>query len=90
MDDLMKVDFPVLSEHEEKLAQNLSKSHDPKVEKRARMTHRMTTNQTGTGDPDELLGLDPDDPRITGVAKGGKDGVNTCKSHHQKLPIVRI
>lgn len=81
IDDLMKVDFPVLSEHEERLAQNLSKSHDPKVEKRAQMmTHRMTTNQTENGEPHELLLLDPDDPRITGVAK---DGVKTCKSYHQ-------
>jgi hypothetical protein len=83
IDDLMKVNFPVLSEHEEKLAQNWSKSHDPKVEKGARMTHRMSTNQTGNGEPHELLLLDPDDPRITGVAKGGKDGVKTCKPHHQ-------
>jgi len=80
-DDLMKVNFPVLSEHEEKLAQKWSKSHDPKVEKRARMTQRMTTNQTGGGEPDELL--DPDDPRITGVANGGKDGDKTCESYHQ-------
>jgi len=83
IDDLMKVNFPVLSEHEEKLAQNLSKSHDPKVEKRPRMAHRMTMSQTGNGEPHEALMLDPDDPRITGVAKGGKDGVKTCKSHHR-------
>ena len=73
--DLMKVDFPVLSEHEENLARELSTSHDPKAEKSARLTHRMVTNQTGNGEMDELL--DPDDPRITGVAKGGKE---TCKS----------
>ncbi len=86
IDDLMKVNFPVLSEQEEKHAQNLSKSHDdPKVEKGARMTHRVTTNQTENGEPDELLLLDPDDPRITGVAKSGKDGVKTCRSHHQNL-----
>ena len=80
IDDLMRVNFPVLSEQEEKLAQNLSKGHDPK---RPRMTHHMTTNQTGNGEPDESLLLDPDDPRITGVAKGGKDDVKTCESHHQ-------
>ena len=80
-DDLMKVDFPVLSEYEEKLAQALSECHDPKAETPVRLTHRMVTNQTGNGELDELL--DPDDPRITGVAKGGKDGVKTCRSHHQ-------
>ena len=79
VDDLMKVNFPVLSEQEEKLAQNLSEGHDPKG---ARITHCITTNQTGNGEPDELLMLDPDDPRITGVAKSGKDDVKTCKSHH--------
>jgi hypothetical protein len=79
--DLMQVNFPVLSEHEEKLAQELSKSHDPKVEKGVQATRRMVTNQTGNDEPDELL--DPDDPRITGVAEGGKDGVKTCTSHHE-------
>lgn len=88
-DDLMKVDFPVLSEYEEKLAQELSKNHDPKAKKSAQLIHRVVTTQTGNGDLDDLL--DPDDPRITGVAKGG---TKTCKSQHQSLngshPIVRI
>jgi hypothetical protein len=74
----MKVDFPVLSEYEEKIAQELSKSHDPKAKKSAQLIHRMVTTRTGNSDPDELL--DPDDPRITGVAKGGQ---KTCKSQHQ-------
>lgn len=76
--DFMKVDFPVLSEYEEKLAQELSKSYDPKAKTSARLIHRMVTTQTGNGEQDELL--DPDDPRITGVAKGGKE---TCKYQHQ-------
>ena len=82
-DDLMKVNFPVLSEHEEKLAQELSKSRGRgrTAEMPTRLTHRVVTNQTVNGDPDELL--DPDDPRITGVAKGGKDGIKTCKSHRR-------
>jgi hypothetical protein len=79
--DLMKVHFPVLSEHEEKVAEEISKSGSPGVEESTRVTHRLTTNHTTNGAPDELL--DPDDPRITGVAKGGKDGAKTCKYHHQ-------
>jgi hypothetical protein len=76
----MKVDFPVLSEYEETLAQKWSKGHSPMAEKPTGLTHRMSTNQTADVESDGLL--DPDDPRITGVAKGGKDGVKTCKSYH--------
>jgi len=83
-DDLMKVDFPVLSEYEETLAQELARDHGPKAEKPTRLTQRVVTNATGNGEPDELL--DPDDPRITGVAKGGKEGVKSCKSRH-RIPL---